>query len=98
MIKHIVCWKLKEEALGHRKDENAKQLKDKLEALNGQVEGALKIEVGLNFLPGGFDVCLYSEFESKEALDAYQVYPPHVEIKQFVKELACDRVAVDYEH
>ena len=62
MIKHIVMWKLKDEAHGNDKATNAKLIKEKLEALSGKIDGLLKIEVGIDFLGGGnFDVALYSE-------------------------------------
>lgn len=97
MIKHIVFWKLKEEALGNTKQQNAQQLKQRLEALRGQVDGMKHLEVGINFNPNGFDLCLYSAFDSRQALEAYQSFPPHVEIKGFVAEITTDRAVADYE-
>ena len=49
MIKHIVTWKLKEEAEGNTKVENAKKIKEILEALDGKIETLKAIEVGINF-------------------------------------------------
>ncbi|MDF2632840.1 MAG: Stress responsive alpha-beta barrel protein, partial [Caproiciproducens sp.] len=86
-----------EQANGHSKQENAQILKQKLEALEGIVDGFLKLEVGINFNPDGFDVCLYSEFSSKEALNAYQVHPEHVLVKEYVPIITCDRAVADYE-
>jgi hypothetical protein len=98
MIKHIVFWKLKEEALGNDKATNAQLIKEKLEALNGQIEGLLKLEVGIDFAQGdaSADVALYSEFSSKEALDFYQGHPKHKAVQAFVGEVRTDRVVVDY--
>lgn len=98
MVKHIVLWKLKEEAHGNDKVTNAKLIKEKLEDLSGKIEGLLKIEVGIDFLGGNnFDVALYSELASREALDAYQAHPLHQAVLPFVKEAVIDRKAVDYE-
>lgn len=98
MVKHIVMWKLKEEAHGNSKAENAQLIKDKLEALKGQVPGLLHIEVGIDFLGGGnFDVVLYSELDSKETLDIYQNHPKHQALLPFIREAVTDRKAVDYE-
>lgn len=99
MIKHIVCWKLKDEANGNDKSANAKQIKEKLEALKGQIEGLVNIEVGINIpeYPANYDVVLYSEVESKEALDHYQNHPLHQAVLPFVREVVVSRVAVDYE-
>jgi len=98
MIKHIVMWKLKDEAHGNDKATNAGLVKEKLEALSGKIDGLLKIEVGIDFLGGGnFDVVLYSELSSKEALDIYQNHPLHQAVLPFIREVVMDRKAVDYE-
>lgn len=97
MVKHIVFWKLKEEANGNNKATNASLIKEKLETLSGQIEGLINIEVGINFLSGNYDVALYSELESREALDTYQNHPKHQAVLPFVREVVEDRKAVDYE-
>lgn len=99
MIKHIVFWKLHEQANGQSKAENASVIKQKLEALQGQIEGLIKIEVGIDFLGSteSADVVLYSEFESKEALDFYQQHPLHKAVMPFIAEARSERRVVDYE-
>ena len=98
MIKHIVMWKLKDEAHGNDKATNAKLIKEKLEALSRKIDGLLKIEVGIDFLGGGnFDVALYSELSKKEDLEIYQNHPLHQAVLPFVKEAVIDRKAVDFE-
>ncbi|MDU1904532.1 MAG: Dabb family protein [Dysgonomonas sp.] len=99
MIKHIVCWKLKDEAHGNDKSVNAKHIKEKLEALRGKIEGLVNIEVGINIpeYPTNYDVVLYSELESKEALEHYQNHPLHQALLPFIREAVSNRVAVDYE-
>ena len=98
MVKHIVMWKLKEEAHNNDKTTNAKLIKEKLEALDGKIEGLLKIEVGIDFLGGtNFDVVLYSELAAKGTLDTYQNHPLHQAILPFIREAVIDRKAVDFE-
>ena len=99
MIKHIVFWKLKDEALGNDKATNALIIKEKLEALNGQIEGLLKLEVGIDFVGGPMsgDVALYSEFATKADLDFYQGHPKHKAVQAFVTDVRSDRLVVDYE-
>jgi hypothetical protein len=79
MIKHIVFWRLKEQAHGTDKATNALQIKQRLEALQGQIPGLLKIEVGFDFIHAdtSSDVALYSEMTDRAALAAYQVHPLH---------------------
>lgn len=98
MVKHIVMWKLKDEAHGNNKATNAQLIKEKLEALNGKIDGLLKAEVGIDFLgSGNFDVVLYSEVASREDLDTYQQHPLHQAVLPFIREAVSDRKAVDFE-
>jgi Stress responsive A/B Barrel Domain len=99
MIKHIVFWKLKDEANGNDKSTNALLIKEKLEALNGQIPGLLKLEVGVDFSNSEMsaDVALYSEFASKEDLEFYQQHPKHKLVQSFVGEVRTARQVVDFE-
>lgn len=90
-------WKLKEEAHGNDKAANATLIKEKLEALRGQIEGLISIEVGIDVLgEGNFDVVLYSEVEDMAALDFYQKHPLHQALLPFIREAVVSRCAVDY--
>lgn len=93
MIKHIVFWKLKEE----NKMENALRIKQGLEALVGQIDGLLKLEVGVNINPAGWDLCLYGEYRDKEALSYYQGHEKHKAMQKIVHEAMLERAVVDYE-
>ena len=99
MIKHIVVWKLKDDANGQGKDANAKAIKEKLESLVGVVPGLLKAEVGIDFRGTGesADAGLYSEFESREAFEAFLSHPAHKAVQPFVKEARSERMMLDYE-
>ena len=99
MVKHIVMWKLKEEAEGRSREENAGVIKEALEALNGEIDGLLKMEVGIDIsgTDSSADIVLYSEFISKKALDEYQVNPKHEAVKPLVGKTTCERQMVDYE-
>jgi heme-degrading monooxygenase HmoA len=99
MIRHIVMWKLKAEALGMQKPALAAELKRRLEALPGQVPGILAFEVGLNVLESetSRDVVLVSAFDSLEALEAYAVHPKHQEVVAFVKQVVEERRAIDFQ-
>jgi len=99
MIKHIVMWRLQDLAEGSSKAENAVKIKGMLEALPGVIPEIKKLEVGLNVIesPSVFDVVLYSEFDSLEALSAYQVHPEHEKCRDFIVKVVSDRAVVDYE-
>jgi heme-degrading monooxygenase HmoA len=99
MIKHIVMWKLKEHAEGADRAANAAEMKRRLDACAHLVPGTLKFEVALAQpgLEATYDVVLYSEFASKEALDAYADHPDHQAIKPFIGAVREARQCMDYE-
>ena len=98
MIKHIVAWKLKDEAQGNSREANAAIIKEKLEALVGKIPGLLKAKV-FKTLDGckDYDYTLISELESEEALAGYQEHPLHKEVSAFVKNVRESRASIDYE-
>jgi hypothetical protein len=99
MIKHIVFFTLKPSAECRSAHENALEMKARLEALYGRIDGLLKLEVGIDFsrTDASADVALYSEFADRASLDAYQVHPEHVAIARWVAVLRESRTIVDYE-
>ena len=98
MLKHIVMWRLKDNAHGNDKTTNARLMKEKLEALMGRIPELKKIEVGIDFSATEMsdDVVLYSEFEDQAALDAYQIHPEHQAVVAFIREAVTSRRLVDY--
>jgi quinol monooxygenase YgiN len=98
MVKHIVFWRLKENAEGGTRAENAARMKRDLEALRGRIPGLLELEVGLDVerSPAAYDVALYSTFVDQAALDAYQKHPEHQAVAAFIGKVRSDRAVVDY--
>jgi hypothetical protein len=99
MVKHIVMWKLKDEAEGVGKAENARRMKKLLESLFSKIDEIQLIEVGLSdsAQADAYDIVLYSEFAGWNDLKAYQVHPEHIKVAEFVKKIRLDRKVVDYE-
>jgi len=99
MIKHIVMWKLKDEAEGLKRDQIARKIKSDLEALVPVIPAIGKLEVGINIIPSdaAFDVALYSEFASQTELQAYMSHPAHQAIVGFIRSVISNRHVVDYE-
>jgi quinol monooxygenase YgiN len=99
MIKHIVMWKLKEYANGATKAENAVFVRQLLHACRQSVPGILKFEavIAEEGLESTYDVLLYSEFESRAALDSYNKHPLHQLLKARVAPLREERQSFDYE-
>lgn len=99
MIRHVVMWKLKDEALGMDKAALQIELMRRLEALVGRVPSIVTFEVGLNTVPGdtASEVCLVSTFADLAGLRDYSEHPAHQALVAFIKEVVCDRRATDYE-
>lgn len=100
MIKHLVFFKLAEEAEGNAKAENILLIKEKLEALKGVIPVIRKIEVFPNHSRASsenYDIVLDSEFDSLEDLKAYVVHPEHQKAGEFIAKVKIGRVAIDYE-
>ena len=92
MVKHIVLYTLKE---GVEKKEAVELIASVLVPLVGKIPGLRHMEVKQAF--NGMDYALYSEFDSREALEAYAVHPLHLEAKEHFHHLLSTRVAADYE-
>src|SRR5574344_1068999 len=106
VYKHIVMWKFKEQHNGKSALENARWMKEQLEALVGVVPELLSAEVGISpaleqaaeaapAASGEYDACLLSTFASPEALAAYKVHPKHKAISAYCKEARLKRLAFD---
>lgn len=95
MIKHIVCFKLKDNSQSE-KDE-AKKI---LLSMKENVPTVKDIEVGCDFLssPRSYDIILQVWLESREMLDVYQNDPYHVGVVKEHMHRVCEKsVAVDYD-
>ncbi len=92
MIKHIVMWSFETEEI-------CLEAKKQLDALAAQISEIVEFEAGINFNEGAaaLDLALYSSFNSKEDLGAYQVHPAHKDVATFIGSKAIKRAVVDYE-
>jgi heme-degrading monooxygenase HmoA len=99
MIKHIVMWKLKEHAEGNDRLANAREMKRRLDECAHIVPGILAFEVTLAQpgLEATYDVVLYSEFEDRQALEAYATHPTHKALVPFIGAVREARQCMDYE-
>ena len=92
MVRHIVFYNFKENV---NKEEAIRIIGDSLTPLVGKIPGLRHLEVRLTF--EGMDYALYSEFDSREALEAYAVHPLHQAAKQKFLHFIATRVVADYE-
>lgn len=99
MIKHIVMWKLKEFAEGADRAANATKMKAMLDACATLSPGTLTFEVMIAQpgLEATYDLVLYSEFRSREALAEYIAHPTHQAVIPFIGAVREGRQCMDYE-
>ena len=95
MIKHIVCFKLKDNST-----ENCEKAKEVLLSMQGKVPQLRGIEVGVDFLHSerSYDVILQVLLDDAKALDDYQNDPYHCSVvKPHMHAVREASVAIDYE-
>ncbi len=95
MIKHIVCFKLKDNC-----EEQKNKAKEILLSMKENVPTVKAIEVGCDFLGSArsYDIILQVTLDSKAVLDEYQNDEYHVNVvKKHMHAAAIESIAVDYE-
>lgn len=95
MIKHVVCFKLKD-----RSPESCEKTREVLASMDGKVDLLRGIEVGVDVLRSArsYDVILEVLLDDMAALDAYQVDPYHAGVvKKYIHEAAESSIALDVE-
>lgn len=97
MVRHIVMWKMSDEAKANDFDGKVQLLREKFDDMIGKIDGLLEIELRKNYKPGNFDVSLLCTFDSREAEEAYQTNPIHVAVKEIIGQWAVERACVDYD-
>ena len=93
MIKHIVCFKLKE-------GEDVNKAKEVLLSMKDNVPMLKEIQVGVDILHSerSYDLYLSVVVEDMKALEEYQNHPYHVEVvKTHMHKVRTASVAVDFE-
>lgn len=94
MIKHIVCFKLKDNS-----PEECEKAAAVLRSMEGKVPMLRGIEVGVDFLHSdrSYDVVLSVLLDDEDALDAYQKDDYHVSVvKPHMHAVRQTSVAIDY--
>ena len=93
MVKHIVLFKLKDQA------DRPKAI-EALSSMKGKIEGMLDLEVGEDFLASerSYDIALITTHTVRAALDFYQAHPVHQPVKKIMHAIREGSVAVDYEY
>lgn len=100
MIKHVVFFRLLDEAEGHTKIENATIIREGLLSLKDKISVLRSEQVGIN-IPNAtktdYDICLECTFDRWEDVDTYQNHPDHLKVAAYIGKCRSARAAVDYE-
>ena len=95
MIKHVVCFKLKDNSI-----ENCEKAKEILLSMKGNVPLIRDISVGIDFLHSerSYDIIIEVILDDADALEAYQNDPYHCSVvKTHMHAVRKSSVAIDYE-
>lgn len=94
MIKHVVCYKLKDNSI-----EKREEAKRTLLSMKGKVGYFVDIKVGIDFLGSerSYDLVLEMTFNTKEDMALYQKDQYHCEVvKPYMHAARLTSVSVDY--
>lgn len=92
MVTHIVLWNFMD---GVDKEATYDSLKKGFAAFTGQVPGLRSFNLYRGYQ--GWDICLLSTHDDRAALETYQQFPAHLEMKQVVKSTRKERASCDFD-
>ena len=97
MIRHIVLWKLKDDADASR-EERIAMIRGAIEPLAELVPSVRALEIVENsaYHEANYEVALISDFDDVAGLDEYQQHPAHVEAAAIVRSQVASRPSVDF--
>lgn len=98
MIRHLVLWKLADDALGD-KELIVAEFEQRFGALVPVIDGVERLEIRADIggTDGNWDVVLDGDYRDTAALDTYQVHPAHVEVAAYVRSMVTARACIDFE-
>lgn len=94
MVKHIVCFKLKDNS-----EEKKQEAKNLILSMKEKVDLIKELEVGTDFLGSGrsYDIVIQVTLENREALDLYQNDEYHCSVvKTYMHKVQEHSISVDY--
>jgi hypothetical protein len=99
MVKHLVMWRMRPRAVDLHAAEARAEILRTIDAMRTGIDGLRAVEVGFNQsrASDASDLALYSEFDTWEALQAYEIHPLHEALKALIGPLRAERRVVDYE-
>jgi Stress responsive A/B Barrel Domain len=101
MIRHVVIWRLKQEAKRDGKIANLEPIRQVLERLRANIVGLRRLDLQPNQQPGddadAADLLLYAEFDTWQRLHEYEAHPLHADLRKLIAPLRIERRVINYE-
>lgn len=99
MVKHIVMWKIKDEAEGLKKPKIMEKIKRDLTALKDIIPVVRELEVSESVTSGDmhYDMALILTVEKLSDLPLYVNHPDHLKVREFITKVRSARVTADIE-
>lgn len=99
MIRHLVFFSMKPNALGQDALTNAHTMAEHFRRISKEIPGVCDVELGFNYNNEErfYEMALNQVFESKKALEDYTNDPRHIEVRDFVRQVIDHRIVVDYD-
>ncbi len=97
MVKHIVCFKIKDE---YKNEAMMAKIVETLESSKDAIAEVIEVKAGVDFLQSerSYDVVLEMVFANQEEAMIYQKHPHHKNVVQkLMHEVRSASIAVDYE-
>lgn len=101
MIKHIVMFKLKEEANGKTAKENLEGALELLKNFEKEIPSLVHFEAKTNAKEApdsNYELALVCDFNDIQGLNEYQVHPVHKNFGAYITPLRESRACIDYEY
>lgn len=101
MIKHIVMFKLSENADGKTKKENldiALNMLKNFKELIPVIKDFKAVANSADAPNSNYDIALICDFESIDDLNEYQNHPEHLKFGKFITQVRESRACIDYEY
>ena len=101
MIKHIVMFKLKEEANGKTAKENLEEALELLKNFEQEIPSLVHFEARTNSpkaAESNYELALVCDFNDMQGLDEYQVHPVHKNFGAYITQVRESRACIDYEY
>ena len=98
LVRHVIMWQMKDGLSQAESDAVKSEIKQKLEALVGVIDGLKEVKVITDVMDSSnADLMLDCLLEDERALSAYAVHPAHVAVKDgLIMPNVKSRVCIDY--